>query len=203
MVIRIITTKTIVNREYDVTISSGEIKRNMTIFLDGDIYQILDWQHRQAPKAPPTLTLKLRQVSTGNVIEKKTQGNQRLKLAPTDDRECLYQYKDNGLHYFMDNQTFDTFVVDEHLVAKCMSYIAEGDPLTFKFHDGRALTAELPASVVLLVTQSAPGIKGDTATGATKPATTSTGLTVQVPLFINEGDRITVNTETGTYLGRA
>ena len=99
-----------------MTISSGEIKRNMTILLDDEVYQILDWQHRQAPKAPPTLTLKVRQISTGNVYERKLAGNQKLTLAETEIRSSQYIYSDNDLFYFMDNESFEQFSATKDLL---------------------------------------------------------------------------------------
>ena len=185
-----------------MTISSGEIKRNMTILLDGDIYQILSWQHRQAPKAPPTLTLKVRQLSTGNVFERKLAGNHKLTLAPTENRNCQYLYEDPPFWQFMDNETFEQFPVEESIIKGALPYISEGDSVTFKFYNEKPLLAELPPAVTLTIANTQVGLRGDTQSGATKPATTNTGLTLQVPLFITEGQRISVNTDTGEYLGR-
>ena len=189
--------------ETTMTISSSEIRRNMTILLDDDVYQILDWQHRQAPKAPPTLTLKVRQLSTGNVYERKLPGNQKLTTAPTEQRSCQYLYRDGEIYTFMDVETFEQFGLDEGILGDTMEYIGEGDSLTIRIYDERPIMVELPPSVILTIAQSDPGLKGDTQSGATKPATTNTGLKLQVPLFVNEGDRINVNTDNGQYLGRA
>ena len=186
-----------------MTISSSEIRRNMTILLDDDLFQILDWQHRQAPKAPPTLTLKVRQISTGNVYERKLPGNQKLTAAPTERRSVQYLYEDTDLYTFMDETTFEQFQVNADLVGNALKYISEGDTVEALFYDEKPVLVELPPSVTLTIGQTEVGLRGDTQSSANKPATTSTGLTLNVPLFINQGDRITVSTSTGEYLGRA
>ncbi len=186
-----------------MTISSSEIRRNMTILLDGDLYQILDWQHRQAPKAPPTLTLKVRQISSGNVYERKLPGNQKLTAAPTERRAVQYLYADGDLFTFMDESTFDQFQMSDDLLGDALKYISEGDSIEALFYDEKPVLVDLPPSAILTIEQTETGLRGDTQSSANKPATTSTGLTLQVPLFVNQGDRITVSTSTGEYLGRA
>jgi len=186
-----------------LTISSGEIKRNMTILLDDEVYQILDWQHRQAPKAPPTLTLKVRQISTGNVYERKLAGNQKLTLAETEIRSSQYIYSDNDLFYFMDNESFEQFSTNKDLLKDSINFFSEGDSIDMLMYKGSPIMVELPPSVKLQITHTEIGIKGDTQSSATKPATTNTGLTVNVPLFIEENDFINISTTTGEYTGRA
>ena len=185
-----------------MTISSSEIRRNMTILLDGELYSILDWQHRQAPKAPPTLTMKLRQIRTGNVYERKVQGNQKLTVAQTERRMSQYLYRDGDLLYFMDNETYDQFPITEELIGDYLQYLMEGDTIEVLVYENNPVQVELPPAVNLTVEHAEIGLKGDTQSGATKPATTSTGLTLQVPLFINAGDSIKVDTRTGDYLER-
>ncbi|MDA0232317.1 MAG: elongation factor P [Chloroflexi bacterium] len=186
-----------------MTISSGEIRRNMTILLEDGLFQILDWQHRQAPKAPPTLTLKVRQISTGNVYERKLPGNQKLTAAPTERRSVQYLYEDGELYTFMDNTTFAQFQMGASLMGDALKFISEGDSCEVLFYDEKPVLVDLPSSVVLTVEQTEPGIRGDTQSSANKPATTNTGLTLNVPLFVNQGDHISVSTSTGEYLGRA
>ena len=185
-----------------MTISSGEIKRNMTILLQDEIYQILEWQHRQAPKAPPALTLKLRHIESGNVYEKKVPGNQKLELAPTDTREAQFLYKDKDLFVFMDNSNFEQYELDEKIVGDASKYLSEGNSISIIFLEVRPLAIELPSSMTLTIENTEVGLKGDTQSGATKPATTTTGLTLQVPLFIENGQEINVSTSDGSYLGR-
>tara|TARA_Y100001970_G_scaffold292748_1_gene435604 strand:+ start:1719 stop:2327 length:609 start_codon:yes stop_codon:yes gene_type:complete len=188
--------------EKSMTISSGEIKRNMTILLQDEIYQILEWQHRQAPKAPPTLTLKLRHIESGNVYEKKVPGNQKLELAPTDIREAQFLYKDKDLFVFMDNSNFEQYELDEKIVGDASKYLSEGNSISIIFLEVRPLAIELPSSMTLTIENTEVGLKGDTQSGATKPATTTTGLTLQVPLFIENGQEINISTSDGSYLGR-
>ena len=185
-----------------MTISSSEIRRNMTIMLDGQVHQILEWQHRQAPKAPPTLTLKVRQLSTGNVFERKLQGNHKLTAAPTDRRKVQYLYQEGDFYVFMDLETYDQHSLSRELLADAIPFMPDGSELTILFHDESPLLVELQPSITLEIAATEIGLKGDTQSGATKPATTQTGHLLQVPLFINEGDKITVNTTTGEYIGR-
>ena len=186
-----------------MTISSSEIRRNMTIILDDEVYQILDWQHRQAPKAPPTLTLKVRQVKSGNVYERKLAGNQKLTRAEVDTPTVQYLYPDGDMYNFMNTETFDQFAITEDVLGDALKYIAEGDTLQVMMYEGVPLSCEVAPSVTLEIGQTEVGLKGDTQSGASKPATTTTGLTLNVPLFVSTGDRIVVNSTDGTYTGRA
>ena len=186
-----------------MTISSSEIRRNMTIILDDEVYQILEWQHRQAPKAPPTLTLKVRQVKSGNVYERKLQGNQKLTKAEVDTPTVQYLYPDGDMYHFMDTETFDQFAIAEEVLGDSLKYIAEGDTIELMMYEGVPLSVEVASSVTLEIGQTEVGLRGDTQSGATKPATTTTGLVLQVPLFVSTGDRIVVNSTTGEYTGRA
>ncbi len=186
-----------------MTISSSEIRRNMTILLDGDIYQIMEWQHRQAPKAPPTLTLKVRQLSTGNVFERKLQGNQKLTVAQTERRNAQYLYRDGEFRIFMDMETYEQHMIGDGLLGDAAYFLPEGGELILLMYDDKPILVELPSAVSLTIAQTEVGLRGDTQSGATKPATTDTGLTLQVPLFINEGDLISVNTTSREYIGRA
>ena len=186
-----------------MTISSSEIRRNMTIILDDEVYQILDWQHRQAPKAPPTLTLKVRQIKTGNVYERKLQGNQKLTRAEVDTPSMQYLYPDGDMHNFMDTETFEQFAISEEVLGNALQYISEGDTIELMMYEGVPISVEVPSSVTLEISETEVGLKGDTQSGATKPATTTTGLVLQVPLFISAEDRIMVNSTSGEYTGRA
>ena len=185
-----------------MTISSSEIRRNMTIMLDGDIYQIMEWQHRQAPKAPPTLTLKVRQLSTGNVFERKLAGNQKLTAAPTERRNAQYLYKEGDFYVFMDMETYNQHLISDTLLGDGVYFLPEGGELVLLMHEEKPILVEMPSAVNLTIAQTEIGLKGDTQSGATKPATTETGLTLQVPLFVSEGDRISVNTTSKEYIGR-
>ena len=186
-----------------MTISSSEIRRNMTILLDGDIYQIMEWQHRQAPKAPPTLTLKVRQLSTGNVFERKLPGNHKLTVAQTERRNAQYLYREGDFYVFMDMESYEQHLLGDNLLGDAVYFLPEGGELILLMHEEKPILVELPSAVNLAIAHTEVGLKGDTQSGATKPATTDTGLTLQVPLFVNEGDLISVNTTTKEYIGRA
>ena len=186
-----------------MTISSSEIRRNMTILMDGDVYQIMEWQHRQAPKAPPTLTLKVRQLSTGNVFERKLNGNHKLTVAQTERRNAQYLYKEGEFYVFMDMETYDQHLLGDNLLGDATYFLPEGGELVLLMYEEKPILVELPSAVNLSIAHTEVGLRGDTQSGATKPATTETGLTLQVPLFINQGDIISVNTTTKEYIGRA
>jgi len=173
------------------------------LLLDDDVYQVLDWQHHKSPKAPPTLTLKVRHVKTGNVYSKKVQGNRPLTLAPTTRQIAQYLYSDGDIHTFMDTGTFEQYPIPETVLGGALNYLVEGENVEVLMYEGSPISVELPAAVELTVTHVEPGVRGDTATGATKLATAHTGLKVQVPLFVNAGDVIKVDTRTGQYLERA
>ena len=185
-----------------MTISSGEIRRNTTILLDGEVFQILEWHHRKAPKAPPTLTLKVRHVKSGNVFEKKLTGSRKLTLASTERRMSQYLYNDGDLYTFMDSQTFDQFTVPPDALGDAMSYVVEGQTIEFLMYEGQPINVEVPAAVELTVEWAEAAVKGDTASSITKEVRTSTGLRLQVPLFVNEGDSVKVDTRSGKYLER-
>ncbi|MBA30868.1 MAG: elongation factor P [Dehalococcoidia bacterium] len=186
-----------------MTISSSEIKRNMTIMIDNEIFQILEWQHRKPPKAPPTLTLRVKNIKTGNVFEKKLQGNRPLTLARTDKRPFQYLYSDSTSHTFMNNETFEQINIDPSILGNALDFIIEGDIIEVISFEENPISIELPISVILEVIDSEQAVRGDTATNVTKTATVNTGLKVQVPLFIETGGKIKIDTRTGQYIERS
>ena len=186
-----------------MTISSSEIKRNMTIMIDNEIFQILEWQHRKPPKAPPTLTLRVKNIKTGNDFEKKLQGNRPLTLARTDKRPFQYLYSDSTSHTFMNNETFEQINIDPSILGNALDFIIEGDIIEVISFEENPISIELPISVILEVIDSEQAVRGDTATNVTKTATVNTGLKVQVPLFIETGGKIKINTHTGQYIERS
>ena len=185
-----------------MTISSSEIRRNMTILLDDDVYQIMEWQHRQAPKAPPTLTLKVRQLSTGSVFERKLNGNHKLTVAQTERRNAQYLYKEGEFYVFMDMETYEQHLLGDNLLGDAVYFLPEGGELVLLMYEEKPILVELPSAVSLSIAHTEVGLRGDTQSGATKPATTETGLTLQVPLFVNQGDTVSVNTTSKEYIGR-
>ncbi len=184
-------------------ISTGEIKRGITIELDGTLYQIVEFQHIKMGRGSAQVRMKLRNVRRGDLIEKTVQAGDRFQRARLDHRNVQFMYKDGTHYHFMDTATFDQLALDEELLGDAVNYLTDGMVVQLSEYEGEAIGVELPASVVLTVTEVEFGIKGDTATGATKPATLETGLRVTVPLFVGHGDKIKVDTRSGEYLERA
>ncbi|MBI4304722.1 MAG: elongation factor P, partial [Chloroflexi bacterium] len=185
-----------------MTIGFNDLRRNMAILYEGDVYTVLEWQHRKAPKAPPTLTLKLRNVRTGNVYEKKMPATHKLTPAPVDTRKAQYLFFDGEAYTFMDTETYEQFAVPKDVLGDSINYLIEGDTIEVMIHEGTPIAVELPVFAVLTVDHAEPAVKGDTATGALKKVTTNTGLELMVPLFINEGDKLKVDTRDGRYIER-
>lgn len=184
-------------------ISTGEIKRGITVEIDGQLYQIIEFQHIKMGRGSAQVRMKLRNVRKGDTIEKTVQAGERFQRARLDHRAVQYMYTDGTLYYFMDTKTYDQFPLDSEHLGDAVSYLVDGMEVTLSEYQGEPIGVELPASVVMKVVSTDIGLKGDTATGATKPATMESGLRVNVPLFVNTGDKIKVDTRTGEYLERA
>ena len=184
-------------------IGFGDLRRGIVIELDGSPWQILEYQHNRMQKRAPILTLKLRNLSSGHVVERNFPGDRKLTLAAIENRQAQYIYQDEELHYFMDLETYDQFPLKKEQLGNALNYLSDQLTLGIVFYQGSPLTVELPIFVELSVADTPPGFKGDTAQGGTKPASLETGLTLQVPMFINPGDRVRVDTRTGQYLERS
>jgi elongation factor P len=184
-------------------ISTGEIKRGMTIELDGTLYQVVEFQHIKLGRGSAQMRMKLRNVRKGDLIERTFQAGDRFQRARLDHRNVQYMYKDGTHYHFMDTATYDQIALDADQLGDGVNYLTDGMTAVLNEYEGSPIGVDLPASVVLKVTDTDLGLKGDTATGATKPATMQSGLKVNVPLFINQGDKIKVDTRTGEYLERA
>jgi elongation factor P len=184
-------------------VSTGEIKRGMTIELEGILYQIVEFQHIKMGRGSAQVRMKLRNVRRGDLIEKTFQAGDRFARARMDHRSVQYQYHDGDLYHFMDTATFDQVALDATQLGEAVDYLTDGMVLTLNEYEGDPIGVEMPASIVLTVTSVEFGIKGDTATGATKPATCESGLKVNVPLFVQQGDKIKVDTRSGEYIERA
>ena len=185
-----------------MTISSSELKKNMTLIIDGELYQVVEWQHRKPPKAPPTLTLRVKNIKNGNIMEKKVQGNRPLTLARTEKQQYQYLYGDDKEATFMDTTTYEQINLTADFLGDTLKFIEEGQFVEFLIYENDPINVELPSSVVLEVMSSVEAVKGDTATNVTKEATLSTNLKIQVPLFINPGDKVKVDTRTKEYIER-
>ena len=182
-------------------IGTGDIKRGTSVEIDGTLYQVVDVQHIKTKKSA-VYRLKMRDLRGGHIIERTFNSGEKLTAARVERRKMQYLYGDEDNLTFMNTETYDQLMVPRAVIEDALPYLKEGDLAQVQLYGDEALGIDLPASVVLLITQSDPGVKGDTATGATKPATLETGLVVHVPLFINPGDTIKVATSTGEYVER-
>jgi elongation factor P len=185
-----------------VSVSTNDLKNGMTLELDGELWTVLDFLHHKPGKGQAVVRTRLRSVKSGNVLERTFRADEKVGLAILDRREMQFLYRDGADFVFMDSETYEQHHVPEHVVADMANYLAEGATPVVAMYEGNALSVELPASVVLSVAESDPGVKGDRVSGALKPARLETGLTVQVPLFVEPGDRVKVDTRTGQYLTR-
>jgi elongation factor P len=181
-------------------IDAGELRKGVVIELDGEIYQILEYQHIKMQQRQPVIKLKLRGVRNGNFIERNFQSGDKVATVFLEHRPVQYLYSDGDLYYFMDNETYEQIVLTSTQIGDDANYLKEGLMLEIQTCKGDTVAVELPASVELCVTETEPGFKGDRATAGTKAAKLETGVTIQVPLFINTGDIIKVHTRTGGYL---
>ena len=184
-------------------ISTGDLKRGFVIELDGNEYQIVDWEHIKVGRGSAQARLKLRDIRGGHTIERTFQAGTKFRRIRTEHRTMQYLYRDGDLLYFMNTETYEQEPLALDVVGEAVNYLAENAEAEVLIVGESPVAVEMPASVPLVVAESDPGVKGDTATGATKPATLETGLTVNVPLFIGPGDTIKVDTRSGQYLERA
>ena len=182
-------------------ISGSEIRKGITIELDNKLYQVIDYQHVKM-KRTALARLKLRDIRDGHTIEQTFQSSEKFIRARLDYRSTQYLYNDGDLYYFMDEENFEQFSLDKSQLGDVINYLKEGMSLQISSYKGELIGVELPIAVELKVTNTEPGFKGNTATAGTKPAKLETGIIIQVPLFINEGDVIKVDTRIGGYLER-
>ncbi len=183
-------------------ISTSDLRKGITIELDGRLLTILDYQHIKMGRGSAQVRLKFRDVRTGAIFEQTFQAGTRFNRARVERRPMQYLYNDGEFYHFMNTETYEQVAVPAEKVSDAARFLRESDVVDVVLYGDEVIGIELPPTVELTVTETEPGFKGDTATGATKPATLETGLVVQVPLFINPGDRIKVNTETGEYVER-
>ena len=183
-------------------LSASEFRKGLTFEMDGQIYTVVDFQHVKPGKGAAFVRTKIKNIITGAVVEKSFNPTDKFPKAHIERKEMQYLYEDGGLYYFMDNETYEQMPLNKEQVEEAIMYLKPNDTVIIKFYKGEAFSVEAENFVELEVTHTEPGFKGDTATGATKPATLETGLVITVPLFINIGDRIRVDTRTGEYMER-
>lgn len=184
-------------------VSAGDFRKGVTFELDGNIFTIIDFQHVKPGKGAAFVRTKIKNVINGAVVERSFNPTDKFPKAHIERKTMQYLYEDNGLYYFMDNESYEQIPLNKSQVEDAIMYLKPNDNAFIQFYKGEAFSVEPDNFVVLEITFCEPGVKGDTATGATKPATLETGATVNVPLFVNQGDKIRVDTRTGTYMERA
>jgi elongation factor P len=183
-------------------ISTGDIKKGVIIELDGQLMKVLDWTHIKMARGSAQVRMKLQNVRKGDIVERTFQAGTRWPRARVEQRKVQYLYSDGAIYYFMDNETYEQIAVSAEMIGDDRLYLKENTDVFVSSYEGEVLGVDLPVTVDLAVTQTDPGFAGDTATGAKKAATLETGLVVQVPLFISEGDTIRVDTRNGEYVTR-
>ena len=183
-------------------ISTGEVKKGVIIELDGQLMKVLDWSHIKMARGSAQVRMKLLNVRKGDIVERTFQAGTRWPRARVEQRKVQYLYADGDAYHFMDTETYDQFTVPVALLGDDARFLVENTEVFVSSHESEILGVDLPVTVDLRVTQTDPGFAGDTATGAKKAATVETGLVVQVPLFVNEGDLLRVDTRTGDYVTR-
>jgi len=183
-------------------ISTNDVKPGMALDLDDGIFQIVEYQHVKPGKGRAFVKMKLKNLLSGAVVERTFRADEPVQQAIIDRRGHQYLYSDDLGYHFQDGETYDQLTLTAEQVGAAAGFLKEGDGVLLAMYNGRAIGIDLPTSVVLTVTHAEPGVKGDRVSGATKPVTLETGLVVQVPLFVDTGDRVKVDTRTGAYITR-
>ncbi|MGI9199399.1 MAG: elongation factor P [Candidatus Nanopelagicaceae bacterium] len=183
--------------------TTNDLKNGMTLDLDGSLWTVVEFQHVKPGKGPAFVRTKMKQVLTGKVVEKTFNAGVKVEVAVVEKRDMQYLYKDGEDYVFMDTSSYDQITISGATVGDAANYMLENAEVIVAIHEGNPLYVELPASVALEITYTEPGIQGDRSSGGTKPATVETGIDIQVPLFIKQGEKVLVDTRDGSYLGRA
>jgi len=184
-------------------ISVNDLRPGLTIEVDGEVWSVVEFLHVKPGKGAAFVRTKLKNVKTGNVIERTFKAGERVNRAHVETREMQFLYSSPPEWYFMDTKTYEQVAIHESNLGDAPKYLKENDVILIQFYEGQPIGVELPTFVELKVVETEPGVRGDTAQGGSKPAKVETGLVVQVPLFIEVGDVIRVDTRTGEYLSRA
>jgi elongation factor P len=186
-----------------MAVSTNDLKNGMSLDLGSDgLWTVVEFQHVKPGKGGAFVRTKLKNVRTGAVIERTYRADEKLQQAIIDKREMQYLYRDGEQYVFMDNSTYDQTHVDQSSLTEASKYLKEGDSAILQVYKDEIVGVDLPASVELTIAQTDPGVQGDRVSGAKKPATLETGHTIQVPLFVNQGDKVKVDTRTGDYITR-
>ncbi|MBR5786968.1 MAG: elongation factor P [Clostridia bacterium] len=184
-------------------ITAGEFRNGITFEMDGSVFQVIEFQHVKPGKGAAFVRTKYKNVITGATVERSFNPSDKMPKAHIERKEMQYSYVDDGLYYFMDLESYELLPIDGATVGDSLKFVKENDICKILSFKGKVFGIEPPIFVELEVTDTEPGFKGDTATGANKPAVVETGATVKVPLFVNKGDRIRIDTRTEEYMERA
>jgi len=182
--------------------TTNDLKNGMVLNIDGQLWSVVEFQHVKPGKGGAFVRTKLKSVLSGKVVDRTFNAGTKVETATVDKRDMQYLYRDGSDFVFMDTSTYDQIPVPETTVGSCANFLLENQEAIVATHEGEPLYVELPTSVVLEITYTEPGLQGDRSTGGTKPATVETGYEIQVPLFLEQGTRVKVDTRTGDYLGR-
>lgn len=183
-------------------VSAGDFRNGLTIELDNAVYQVIEFQHVKPGKGAAFVRTKLKNIKSGGVVEKTFRPTEKCPQAHIDKSEMQYLYTDGDLFNFMDTTTFEQIALTKEQIGDALKFVKENDMVKILSHNGQVFSVEPPLFAELVITETEPGFKGDTATGASKPAVVETGATVYVPLFVEQGDKISIDTRTGEYLKR-
>jgi elongation factor P len=183
--------------------TTNDLKNGMTLNLDGQLWNVIEFQHVKPGKGGAFVRTKMRSVLSGKVVEKTFNAGVKVEVASVEKRNMQFLYRDGEDFMFMDSTNYDQISISKQTVGDAVDYLLENADAVVAMHEGNPLFIELPASVELKITYTEPGLQGDRSSGGTKPATVETGITVQVPLFIKQDEVVLVDTRTGAYLGRA
>jgi elongation factor P len=188
--------------EVFLMVMAGDFRKGVTVDIDGQVWLVADFQHVKPGKGAAFVRTRLKNVMTGAVLERTFNPTDKYPRAVIETKEMQYLYSDGELYFFMDTETYEQIPLNHEQVEDAINYIVENQNVSIRFYKGSAFSVEAPNFVELTVTETEPGFRGDTATGTNKPATLETGLKISVPLFVNEGDRIRVDTRSGEYMER-
>ncbi|WP_454294708.1 elongation factor P [Salana multivorans] len=183
--------------------TTNDLKNGTVLNLEGQLWSVVEFQHVKPGKGPAFVRTKLKNVLSGKIVDKTFNAGLKIETANVDRRDMQYLYKDGDQYVFMDVSDYDQIFVSPEIVGDAANFLLENQQVIMALHDGTPLYVELPASVVLEITYTEPGLQGDRSNAGTKPATIETGYEIQVPLFIEQGTKVKVDTRSGDYLGRA
>ena len=183
-------------------VSAGDFRNGLTIEFEGNVYQVIEFQHVKPGKGAAFVRTKLRNIKHGGVVEKTFRPTEKCPQAHIERSDMQYLYSDGELYHFMDVETYDQIALNEDAIGDALKFVKENEMVKMLSHNGEVFSVEPPLFVELEVTETEPGFQGDTSTGATKPATVETGATLNVPLFVEIGDKLKIDTRTGEYLSR-